>query len=70
MPRVPKTEFLQIRLTPADRDRVWRVAAAEHLDPSTWARRILLQAAGIWESEHQSPATPTDPTEQAASSNL
>ncbi len=39
-----KTEFLQIRLSPTDRERVIRAAAAEHLDASTWARRVLLTA--------------------------
>ncbi len=39
-----KTQFLQIRLTPEDRDRIWDAAATDHLDPSTWARRIILQA--------------------------
>jgi hypothetical protein len=39
-----KSEFLQIRLTPEDRRRIRLAAEADHLDPSTWARRILLQA--------------------------
>ena len=43
MPK-PKTEFLQIRLTPEDRERVNRIAAQDHLDTSTWARRVILQA--------------------------
>jgi uncharacterized protein (DUF1778 family) len=41
---MPKTEFLQIRLTPEQRDALERAAAAEHLDMSTWARRVLLKA--------------------------
>ena len=40
----PKTEFLQIRMTRADRERLQEVAAAEHLDTSTWARQVLLKA--------------------------
>lgn len=44
-----KTEFLQIRCTPEDRDRLEQVAEAEHLDLSTWARRVLLQAVERWE---------------------
>lgn len=40
-----KTEFLQIRCSPEDRERLRRVALAEHLDLSTWARRTLLLAA-------------------------
>ena len=41
---MPRTEFLQIRITPEDRERFQRVADSEHLDLSTWARRVLLQA--------------------------
>lgn len=41
---MPRTEFLQIRISPEDRERFRRVAEAEHLDLSTWARRTLLQA--------------------------
>ena len=48
-----KTEFLQIRLSPDDRDRIWRVAGADHLDPSTWARRIILQAIETWEKAQE-----------------
>ena len=39
-----KTEFLQIRLTPEDRKRLLRIAAADHLDASTWARQVILRA--------------------------
>lgn len=39
-----KTEFLQIRLSPQDRDRVIQVANANHLEPSTWARQVILRA--------------------------
>jgi hypothetical protein len=42
--RNAKTQFLQIRLTPADRKRIDRLAAGEHLDTSTWARKTLLRA--------------------------
>ena len=42
--RMAKTEFLQIRLTSSDRLRVERAANADHLEPSTWARQILLKA--------------------------
>lgn len=47
---MPKTEFLQIRCTPEDRERIQRVAEAEHLDMSTWARRVLLQSVEHWET--------------------
>lgn len=39
---MPKTEFLQIRLTPEERQRIETAAGAEHLRASTWARKILL----------------------------
>jgi hypothetical protein len=38
-----KTEFLQIRCSPEDRARMQKAADTEHLDLSTWARRVLLQ---------------------------
>jgi len=39
-----KTQFLQIRLTAEDRRRIDRVAAANHLESSTWARQVILRA--------------------------
>lgn len=44
-----RTEFLQIRLTPEDRRRIERAADAEHLDLSTWARRVILLAVDEYE---------------------
>jgi len=41
----PKTDALLIRLTPGDKARLRRVAEAQYLDVSTWARQVLLQAA-------------------------
>jgi hypothetical protein len=52
MARSPKTEFLQIRLTQEDRERIARVASGEHLDLSTWARQILLKSVEDWEKNH------------------
>ena len=49
MPRIPKTEFLQIRLSQEDRDRIAHVASNEHLESSTWARQVLLKAVEDWE---------------------
>lgn len=46
-----KTEFLQIRLTPESRQRLSRVAEADHLNESTWARRAILQAIEEWEAD-------------------
>ena len=52
---MPRTEFLQIRITPEDRDLFRRVAEAEHLDVSTWARRVLLQAVDQIEGRSAPP---------------
>lgn len=52
---MPRTEFLQIRITPEDRERFRRVAEAEHLDLSTWARRTLLQAVDQLEDRALAP---------------
>lgn len=41
----PKTEFLQIRVTPDQKRRITKAAAAEYLDASTWARVAILKAA-------------------------
>jgi len=43
----PKTDFLQIRLTPEDRALIDQAAQAEHLDTSTWARQAILKAAEV-----------------------
>lgn len=48
---MPKTEFLQIRVTPEERDRFRRAADAEYLDVSTWARRVLMLATERWEGK-------------------
>jgi hypothetical protein len=59
---MPKTEFLQIRVSPEDRRRMDAAALAEHLDTSTWARRLLLmalaeqdKAKGVGEAQEESP---------------
>lgn len=56
-----KTEFLQIRITPEDRDRIRAVAEADHLDASTWARRAILQAVETWEMHRERTAAHTTP---------
>lgn len=49
---MPKTQVLQIRLTDADMARLKKAAEAEYLEPSTWARQVLLRAlATIQESQ-------------------
>lgn len=50
-----KTEFLQIRVTPEDRQRIDRVAAAAHLESSTWARQAILRAVEHAEGEAGPP---------------
>lgn len=54
-----KTEFLQIRMTPESRQRLSRVAEADHLDESTWARRAILQALDRWEAQEERGQSPT-----------
>lgn len=54
----PKTDALLIRLTPADKARLQRVAEAVYLDTSTWARQILLQAATAAEAERPASLPP------------
>jgi hypothetical protein len=62
-----KTHFLQIRLAPQDRERINRLAAAQHLDASTWARQVLLRALdGVEPSEAGASAhTPHNERERA-----
>lgn len=48
---MPKTEFLQIRVSPADKRRIEKAARSQYLDASTWARQVLLRAVDRWESE-------------------
>lgn len=52
-----KTEFLQIRITPADLARIRGAAEADHLDTSTWARRALLRAVTEWEKQRAAEAS-------------
>ena len=40
----PKSEFLQIRVTSQDRTRIDQTAESQHLDTSTWARKVILDA--------------------------
>lgn len=61
---MPKTEFLQIRLSPADRERVSLAAHASHLEPSTWARQAILRAVEDWEAAQAGPARNRPETHQ------
>lgn len=40
---MPRSRYLQIRLSEKDKERIRRAAAAQHLDVSTWARSVLLK---------------------------
>lgn len=50
---MPKTEFLQIRVSPKDKRRIEQAADAHHLEPSTWARVAILRAVEKWERERR-----------------
>jgi hypothetical protein len=39
-----KDQILQIRLSAQDRERVKKAAKEEFLTPSTWARKVILEA--------------------------
>jgi hypothetical protein len=51
-----KTHALLIRLTPEDRARLQRIAEANFLETSTWARQVLLRA--VEEAERETPPPP------------
>lgn len=51
----PKDEFVLVRLTGADRDRLRRTAARDYLEMSTWARRAILQALDRAEADAAGP---------------
>jgi hypothetical protein len=53
---MPKTNILQIRLTPENSQHLRRVAEADHLDESAWSRRAILRALETWDAGH----TPAD----------
>jgi hypothetical protein len=55
-----KTVNVMIRLTPRDRARLQRVAAADYLEAATWARQALLRALDA--AERPSPASAQAPT--------
>jgi len=57
--KVPKTDFLFARVTPAEREVLQRAADIEYLSLSSWARQTLLKAAaeklGLPEDRHNEP---------------
>jgi len=54
-----KTEFLQIRLSPEDRERLKLAAEKDHLDVSTWARQVILKEIDRRESRKRSRKSKT-----------
>ncbi len=46
-----KTNFLQIRVAPNDLACIRKAAEADHLDTSTWARRVILRAVDEWHAQ-------------------
>jgi hypothetical protein len=55
-----KTIMFQVRVTPADYERIAACAAEEYLSVSAWARRAVLLA--LERAEHAPPrAQPTPP---------
>ena len=50
-----KTDNLLIRLTPEDKERLQRVAEAQYLEMSTWARQVLLKAVSDAERKARPP---------------
>ena len=48
-----KTEFLLIRLSKENKERIERMARAQYFRPSVWARSVLLKAVDEWEREQQ-----------------
>ena len=53
--RMAKTEFLQIRVAPDDLARIRKAAEEDHLEASTWARRVLLRAVEAVERHRTRP---------------
>ena len=51
MTREPRTEYIQIRVSKADKDRIARVAESKYLDMSAWMRSVVMQEVDGWERE-------------------
>lgn len=62
-----KTVMFQVRVTPADYERIAACAAAEYLSVSTWTRRAVLGAVQRAEQEppRSRPAPPGQPPKAA-----
>ena len=48
-----KEQFLHIRLSKKDKERVEAAANASYLDMSTWARMVIMQAVERAEAERR-----------------
>lgn len=49
-----KEQFLHIRLSKKDKERVEAIATANYLDMSTWARMVIMQAVERAEADRRS----------------
>ena len=52
---MPRTELIQVRVTPENKERIMRVASALYLEPSAWVRSVVMQAVESWEAERGDP---------------
>lgn len=52
-----KEQFLHIRLSREDKDRVRAAAEANYLDTSTWARQVIMRAVERVEEERDGDAS-------------
>ena len=46
-----RTALIQIRVTPEHKKRIERAAKAKFLEPSAWARSVVMQSVVEWERE-------------------
>ena len=53
-----KEQFLHIRLSRKDKERVQTAATANYLDMSTWARMVIMQSVERAERERAELASP------------
>jgi hypothetical protein len=56
-----KTDFLQIRITRKDRERIAAAAEGNFLDISTWARQSILKAVAEYERSLSSALKVAEP---------
>ena len=50
-----KENFLHIRRSRKDKNRIEAVASANYLDTSTWARMVIMKAVELVEKERAAP---------------